>query len=80
MFKQYEVLQVYTSRYGEVEDADPIDVIQIDEDSEEFYDLIVENMANIGIDIPHTWDIIKEENVISIYDSKGNYRYQLKDY
>ena len=46
MFKQYEVLEVFADKYGDVEDVDHIDVIQVDEESDSFYDLVTQELEN----------------------------------
>lgn len=82
MFKEFEVLEVYADRYGDVEDTDHLGSIQLKTDEEDIYEIIREEMLNLGLNVPHTWDIIRDEymGLISIYDSKGRYRYQLRGF
>jgi hypothetical protein len=82
MNKTFEVLQVYVDRYNEIDDVDHLGEIAITEEQEDFYDFIRDEMSNLGVSIPTSWDIVQDEymGLISIYDTKGAYRYQLRSY
>ena len=81
MFTEFEVYEVYTDKVGEIEDTEFATSIRIDPESEDLYDTVVEELNSNGVVVHHTWDIIndKEMGMIHIYDTKGKYRYQIKE-
>lgn len=82
MFKEFEVLEIYSNAHGEEEDSDIIGSIQLNTDVEDIYYPVKHELTRIGLNIPSNWSIVSNSYMesISVYDSRGRYRYQLRSF
>mgnify|MGYP001566810296 CR=1 FL=1 len=83
MYKNFEVLQIYADRFGSINNTNYIGEIQINNyEIDDFYAAVRNEMQCLEVPIPESWGITKDEHtsVIKVYDTRGNYRYQLKSY